>query len=71
MSRVGGRLFPLSVVYCGGYRALVEYAAWADFFDGLKAELDRIANALEQIVLNMEKPKLTQQDYTDFLDVPE
>ncbi len=66
MSRVGGRLFPLSVVCCRGGRALVEYDALADLFDGLKDELERIATALEAIVLSMEKPKLTSKDYDDF-----
>jgi len=48
---------------------LVEYDSWRDFFDGLKVELERIANALEAIVLNMEKPKFTKQDYEDFAEI--
>ena len=39
-----------------------------DLFNGLTANLERIAVALEQMVLNMEKPKRTRQDYLDEME---
>jgi len=47
---------------------LVDNETRHDHFMGLIERLDRIADALEQIVLNMEKPKLTTQDYRDHLE---
>lgn len=39
-----------------------------DMWQGLMEYLERIAIALEAIVLNMEKPKFTKQDYEDFAE---
>ena len=39
-----------------------------DMWQGLLEQLERIADALEAVVLNMEKPKFTKQDYEDFAE---
>ena len=42
-----------------------------DMWQGLLEQLERIADALEAVVLNMEKPKFTKQDYEDFAEYGE
>jgi len=47
---------------------LVDNETFHDLLMGLNEKLERIAVALEQIVLNMEKPVLTRRDHEEYLE---